>query len=409
VDLKLIAAQDVGGRDVDLFDDILIDKTECADHVAEVAINTLKDSPGAQLLTDQGTPYMAEKAREVYEQLQAEHAPQKEADPQGKATVERAFLTAKTILAPFFALTNNIAASVPAFADSKFSIAVTTLMMTMMLRAYQSGARAARRACEVRGDIDIQQLTRAAQQHRERARADDTSARHILSRVHTTLNIDGTFGAFDIIPCPCCARQKPASRPRLTAATSRTGQRTSRASASSAVTSSTNNKLSNTNAMRPCDEYKLNVTRTKHNALPGWRTRPRGSAMRSRYSPRSGNPIPARSSLEGPASPSGSTLRSTVSSNSTGPSPPQTCHSVFFIASRSSFTTTLATPASRRSPPFFIAIFPTIPNNQIPLDPPGPLLIFCVLRTQTRARLQTTLADLCGRTWGINTPMAIPT
>jgi hypothetical protein len=193
VDLKLIAAQDVGGRDVDLFDDILIDKTECADHVAEVAINTLKDSPGAQLLTDQGTPYMAEKAREVYEQLQAEHAPQKEADPQGKATVERAFLTAKTILAPFFALTNNIAASVPAFADSKFSIAVTTLMMTMMLRAYQSGARAARRACEVRGDIDIQQLTRAAQQHRERARADDTSARHILSRVHTTLNIDGTL------------------------------------------------------------------------------------------------------------------------------------------------------------------------------------------------------------------------
>lgn len=196
VDLKLIAVQDVGGRDIDLFDDILIDETECADFIAEVAAKSLKDSPGAQFLTDQGTPYMAKTARAAYEQLQAEHAPQKEADPCGKATIERAFLTIKTIMAPFFDLTNHIASAVPAFADSEFAIAATTLMMSIALRAYQSGGRAGRRACDARGGIDVEDLTRAAQQHREDARAHDRSARLLLTRVHDLFRMDTTLLEF---------------------------------------------------------------------------------------------------------------------------------------------------------------------------------------------------------------------
>ena len=59
VPLKLVAAQDIGGRDQDLFDSIIIDDRESADHVVQVITETLGDKEGQQVLTDQGTPYLA--------------------------------------------------------------------------------------------------------------------------------------------------------------------------------------------------------------------------------------------------------------------------------------------------------------------------------------------------------------
>jgi hypothetical protein len=84
VPLKLIAVQDVGGRGQDLFDAILIDDTESAERVVDVVTRACASSPGAQMLTDQGTPYMAERTREALRDLELEHAPQKEGDPRGK-------------------------------------------------------------------------------------------------------------------------------------------------------------------------------------------------------------------------------------------------------------------------------------------------------------------------------------
>lgn len=97
VPLKLIGAQDIGGRDSNLFDSVLVDDQENAEKVVTVLGEALRDLPGAQAITDQGTPYMAEATAKALDELEAEHAVQREADPIGKATVERAFRTIKDI------------------------------------------------------------------------------------------------------------------------------------------------------------------------------------------------------------------------------------------------------------------------------------------------------------------------
>ncbi len=190
VSLKLIAAQDIGGRDQDLFDAIIVDDHESADLVAEVLTNALRDLPGAQAITDQGTPYLAKLTRDTLDDLEVEHAPQREADPQGKATVERAFETVKSIARPLLILTNRIARAVPTLSNPTLAKAATTLLLTALLRAYQAGARATRRADDARSGIDVDALQRVAKQSRERARAEDRSARLLLEHIHGAYQID---------------------------------------------------------------------------------------------------------------------------------------------------------------------------------------------------------------------------
>lgn len=190
VSLKLIAAQDIGGRDQNLFDAIIVDDHESADLVAEVLTNALRDLPGAQVITDQGTPYLAKLTRDTLDDLEVEHAPQREADPQGKATVERAFETVKSIARPLLILTNRIARAVPVLSNPTLAKAATTLLLTALLRAYQAGARAACRADHARAGIDVDALQRVAKQSRERARAEDRSARLLLEHIHGAYQID---------------------------------------------------------------------------------------------------------------------------------------------------------------------------------------------------------------------------
>jgi len=71
------------------------------------------DRPGMQLITDQGTPYLAEAAKQAYDAIGVEHAPQREGSPTEKATVERGFGTIKNALAPLFEVLNRAAAAVP--------------------------------------------------------------------------------------------------------------------------------------------------------------------------------------------------------------------------------------------------------------------------------------------------------
>ena len=49
IDLEMVAAQDVGGRDRDLLDAVIIDPTKSAERVAKVLTQALQDKAGAQL------------------------------------------------------------------------------------------------------------------------------------------------------------------------------------------------------------------------------------------------------------------------------------------------------------------------------------------------------------------------
>jgi uncharacterized protein YjeT (DUF2065 family) len=184
VGLKLIGGQDIGGRDRDLLDTVIIDDHEDAQLVEKMMIDALRGLQGAQMLTDQGTPYMAESIKAAMARLEVEHAPQKEGDPQGKSTVERAFKSIKSFAGPLLDLTNHIAAAVPQLKDVALAKAATAVLITALLRAYQAGGRAARRACQQVGKLSEEQLVAAAEKAREAARALDRSARLFLAHVH---------------------------------------------------------------------------------------------------------------------------------------------------------------------------------------------------------------------------------
>jgi hypothetical protein len=190
VPLKLLAMQDVGGRDQDLLDDVILDDHENAELVVKLFAARLAELPGAQLLTDQGTPYMARETAAALDALAIEHAPQPEGAPTRKATIERAFGTVKSIAAVLFAATDGLAVALPALHNPELAKAVGRVVITALLRAYQAGARATRRALGERGGVDPEALARAAAHSRDQARARDDSVRLLLEHIHAAYEID---------------------------------------------------------------------------------------------------------------------------------------------------------------------------------------------------------------------------
>jgi hypothetical protein len=184
VPLKLVGVQDIGGRDRRLLDSVVIDTRECAVHVVDAVRVVLRDFPGIQVLTDQGTPYMAAATKFALDELQAEHAPQKEGDPTGKSTVERGFGSLKDVLSPLLSLSDKLAELVPPLRSADLAIPFARLVVATALRAYQAGARATRRAVEATGNASEDTLVRAAARAREAARATDRSARLLLTHLH---------------------------------------------------------------------------------------------------------------------------------------------------------------------------------------------------------------------------------
>ncbi len=181
VPLKLVGVQDIGGRDRRLLDAVVIDTRECADHVVDALRVVLHDCPGIQALTDQGTPYMAAATKLALDELQVEHAPQKEGDPTGKSTVERGFGSLKDVLSPLLSLSDRCAVLVPPLRSADVAIPFARLVVATALRAYQAGARATRRAVTATGDAS--EDTPAARA-REAARSTDRSARLLLAHLH---------------------------------------------------------------------------------------------------------------------------------------------------------------------------------------------------------------------------------
>jgi len=184
VALKLMATQDVGDRHQHLLDAILVAPHESAESIAALATESLADLPGAQFLTDQGTPYLAHVLRETLEALEVEHAPQREANPQAKSTLERAFGSLKGIAAPLFALTDRLAERWNRLRRHDLATAVATLVLTALLKAYQAGARATDREQAARQGPPLEDLAQAAREHREQARAEDRSKVLLLQHVH---------------------------------------------------------------------------------------------------------------------------------------------------------------------------------------------------------------------------------
>jgi transposase InsO family protein len=196
IPLKLIAVQDVGGRDQNLLESIIVDDHESAEHVVSAITAALNGQDGQQVITDQGTPYMAKTTRDALNELGAEHAPQKEGDPQGKATIERAFGTVKTIAGPILKLTSKIAIKVPMLRDHNLAKAATTLLLTALLKAYQAGARATNRADDERNNISKEALADLAEQSRNKARAEQRSKRLFLTQLHSDYDIKRSLPLF---------------------------------------------------------------------------------------------------------------------------------------------------------------------------------------------------------------------
>jgi hypothetical protein len=196
VPLKLIATQDVGGRDADLLTSILVDDHESADLVARVLRDSLSSLPGAQAIVDQGTPYLAEKTQQALDELEVEPAVQVEGDPLGKATLERAFGSVKRFARPILALTNRVAEAIPALCQVPLARAFTRLVLVALLRAYQHGARQAHAACQARGGADPAAWVAAAETSRELSRAHDRSKRMLLAHIHAAYGINTSATRF---------------------------------------------------------------------------------------------------------------------------------------------------------------------------------------------------------------------
>lgn len=189
--LKLIAAQDIGGRDQNLFDSVIVDDHESAELVISALRDAIDDREGFQVLVDQGTPYMAEITRAALEKLGAEHAPQREGTPTDKSTIERAFGSVKTFARPLLDLSNRIADLLPQLRRPDLAKALTSLVLIALLRAYQSGARAAQRAENQRAGIDPSTLHQVAAEAREQARVQDHSKRLRLQSIYQNYDFDG--------------------------------------------------------------------------------------------------------------------------------------------------------------------------------------------------------------------------
>jgi hypothetical protein len=192
VPLKIVAVQDPGRRHRRLWEAFALEDHEDHQVVLDVVTKALEDRRGAQLLTDQGAPYLAQAAREAYEELEIEHAPQKEATPTDKATLERSFLTVKSALEPLRALSAQLARAVPALGHAALAKALGRILLATFLRVYV----AARDGPEAHRTADPVVLEALAEAQREKARAESRSVKLALESLFDRYQFEGSRRRF---------------------------------------------------------------------------------------------------------------------------------------------------------------------------------------------------------------------
>ena len=193
VPLKVIAVQDPGARGRRTWEASEVATQENAEEIVAVVRRALADRPGTQLVTDQGTPYMAQAAREIYEQMELEHAPQKEGDPLGKATLERSFRSVKDALEPLVSLSERLADALPALCDDALAAGLGRVLVGTFLDVDRRA-----RASSLGGARGPPQdaFAALAQEMREKSRAENRSRRLTLERIHEEYEMPGTRTAF---------------------------------------------------------------------------------------------------------------------------------------------------------------------------------------------------------------------
>ncbi len=193
VDLKLVGVQDLGDRERCLFDAFAVAEREDAALVERVVADAAAGREGMQFITDQGTPYLAEAAKQAYDALGVEHAPQREGTPTEKATVERGFGTIKNALAPILDVLNRVAGAVPSLRQPELARHVATLLVATFLRVYAAGRRHLGHPLDGK-DPDV--LRAIVEEQRDKARAEDRSVRLFLEAVHAEYAMPGSREAF---------------------------------------------------------------------------------------------------------------------------------------------------------------------------------------------------------------------
>jgi len=192
VDLKIVALQDPGHRHRAPLERFAVDDHEDHRIILEVVRDTIGDRPGMQLLTDQGTPYLASNLIEELDRMGIEHAPQREGDGTEKATLERAFRTVKDALRPLSELTAAAARAVPSLRRGDLAKAVGHVVLATFLNVWRLGHQAAR---PDRTDDPVV-LQGIAEQQRHRARAEDRSVRLALERIFDAYQMPGSMARF---------------------------------------------------------------------------------------------------------------------------------------------------------------------------------------------------------------------
>jgi len=193
VALKLVGVQDLGDRERCLFDAFAVAEREDAALVEFVVAAAAAGREGLQFITDQGTPYLAEAAKQAYDAIGVEHAPQREATPTEKATVERGFGTLKNALAPILDVLNRVAVAVPSLRQPVLARHVATLLVATFLRVYAAGRRHLGHPLDGQ-DPDV--LRAIVDEQRAKARAEDRSARLFLEAIHAEYAMPGSCEVF---------------------------------------------------------------------------------------------------------------------------------------------------------------------------------------------------------------------
>lgn len=187
VPLKIVALQDPGNRREKLWESFAVEDHEDHEIIVKVVREALGDRPGTQLVTDQGTPYLARAAQQAYDELELLHEPQKEADGTKKATLERSFRTVKGALAPLVHLSGMLAQAIPALKDVGLAKALGRLLLATFLKVYL----AARDAPATERPADPVVLEALAYAQREKARGERQSAKLLLQSIHDRYQLPG--------------------------------------------------------------------------------------------------------------------------------------------------------------------------------------------------------------------------
>lgn len=189
VPLKLVAVQDPGNRDSELWEAFDLNEREDSALIGRVVQAAVEGRPGLQIVTDQGTPYVSAEARASYEEVGLEHLPAREGCPTDKAPLERSFGIVKPILVPLVRLSALVAEKVEGLFNGDLARVVGKYLVAAVLNAYRLG-RAARQDGNRPGDPEL--LRAIAAEQVRRARDACLSRKQLLERLHDEYQMEGS-------------------------------------------------------------------------------------------------------------------------------------------------------------------------------------------------------------------------